>query len=113
MPHSLRPGDKGQAPTVPYAVGRGEQGDVVRLSDRRPSVAAVEQPAAPDLSHEVDQLASELSNLQARLAYLQGALDLHSPPASVVGRMGNSAEEIREEIRPLREALKDQEACDG
>jgi len=105
MSHFLKAGDKGQAPTVPYAV----RGNVVSLSERRPAVALVEDPETPDLSGEVDQLARELRDLQSRLEYLRGAVEPHSLAGSVLGLMGNNAEEIRTQIRPLRAALKSRE----
>lgn len=62
----------------------------------------------PDLDGEVTELAAEVTAIQSRLAYLSGAVDGRSLAGSLVGLVGNSAEEMRRQIRPLRQALKDE-----
>lgn len=94
------------------AAERVDAGDRVET----PQLVAARDPRFPALpTQETEallsvhsQIASHVRQLQSDLAYLQGAVERETLAAAVVGAMGNAAEEIREQLRPLREALTEQ-----
>jgi hypothetical protein len=68
----------------------------------------------PDqLAKVQSSLAEHLQQVQSDLAYLAGAVEPESLASAVVGAMGNAAEEIREQLRPLRTALRDDRGGDA
>jgi hypothetical protein len=81
-----------------------------RITERERLRSAVNQ-IAPDLSHEVEELSAELVKLTTRLNYLRAGIEPGTPAGDLVGIAGNAAEEIRLQIRPLREALKGGDAA--
>jgi len=96
-------------PTVPFSV-------VTDISQKRRERAGFEkltvlETPAVDLNDEVDAIGRELAAISTRLAFLAGAVDNDSLAGAVLGLIGNNAEEIRTQLRPLREALRDMDGA--
>jgi hypothetical protein len=89
-----------------YASLAAGHSNVVRLSDHRPPVAVVDAPA-PDLSPRLEKLAAARQVVEQEAAYIAAAVEPGSLAADLIGIVGNSAGEIRRQLRPLREALRD------
>jgi hypothetical protein len=89
-----------------YAALAAGDSNVVPISHRRRLVAVDDAPA-PDLSPRIEKLAASLREVESELAYLGASVGDGSLAADLIGIAGNSAGEIRRQLRPLREALKD------
>jgi hypothetical protein len=90
---------------VSFAAGRD---NVVELSEKRKGTRTLVStaPVVPDPVLHLEQLSREVNNLQGRILYIRDCVEPDSLAGSLVGMVGNSAEEIRVQLRPLREALK-------
>lgn len=61
----------------------------------------------------ISEIATATGKIEAYLAWLAGFVEPRSPGAAVVRSAGLKAEELREEIGPLRGAIRDIPGMDG
>ena len=71
-----------------------------------PATTVVDEHAERFAKQLVGELAKNLGALEGTLAALAGAFD-EGLPAAVVGKMGISAGEIRQQVPALREAARE------